>query len=82
MWRKLALLCIAVATVVAMLWSLSPRFEPLTLPDLPAKPIPNYVEKRRGPPPPPPPPPSWEQFVAKVNGKQPKKPAGNTSDRR
>lgn len=82
MWRKLALLCIAAATVMAMLWSFSPRLEPLTLPNLPAKPIPNYVEKRRGPPPPPRPGPSWEEFVAKVNGRQLKTPAGDTTDRR
>jgi hypothetical protein len=69
MWRKLALLCIAAATVVAI-FSLSRLSEPLSLPNLPAEPVPNYVEKRRGPPPPPPPPPSWEEFVAKVNGRQ------------
>ncbi len=68
MRRKLALVCIAAATVMTLLWFLFPRFEPLSLPNLPAKPVPNYVEKRRGPPPPPPPPPSWEEFVAKVNG--------------
>ena len=82
MWRKLALLCIAAGTVMALLWSFSPRLEPLTLPKLPAKPIPNFVEKRRGPPPPPRPGPTWEEFVAKVNGRQPKKPAGDTTDRR
>ena len=69
MWSKLALLCVAAATVMAIV-ALSRRYEPLSLPNLPAKPTPNYVEKRRGPPPPPPPPPTWEQFVAKVNGKQ------------
>jgi hypothetical protein len=96
MWRKLALLCIATATVMAILWSFSPPSEPLSLPNLPATPIPIYVEKRRGPPPPPPPPPSWEEFVAKwpaartwpreftraVNGKQPQRPAEGTRNRR
>ena len=82
MWRKLALLCIAAATLMAMFWSLSPRLEPAPLPKLPAKPLPNWVEKRRGPPPPPRPGPSWDEFVARVNGRQPKKPAGDTTNRR
>jgi hypothetical protein len=82
MWRKLAFLCIAAATVMAMLWSFSPRSELQSLPKLPASPTPNYVVKRRGPPPPPPRPPTWEEFVAKVNGREPQKPGNRTSSRR
>ena len=69
MWKKLAILCTAAASVIAMLWLFSPRTELLSLPTLPAKPTPNYVEKRRVPPPPPPG-PTWEEFVAKVNGRE------------
>lgn len=96
MWRKLALLCIAAATVTAIVWSFSPPPEPLSFPTLPATPIPIYVEKRRGPPPPPPPPPSWEEFVVKwpaartwppehtraVTGKPPQTPAEGTRNGR
>ena len=35
-------------------------------PNLPERPVPIYVVKRRLPPPSPPPPPTWEEFVAKV----------------
>lgn len=82
MWRKLAFLCIATAAVMAMLWSFSPRSELQSLPKLPPSPTPNYAVKRRGPPPPPPRPPTWEEFVAKVNGRPPQKPAHPTSGRR
>jgi hypothetical protein len=70
MWRKYALLGAAVAAVTAIVWSLSTPAGLPSLPTLPAEPTPIYVVKRRTPPPPPPPPPSWEEFVAKVNGKQ------------
>jgi hypothetical protein len=70
MWRKLAFLGVASLAVVAMLWSFSPRSELQSLPTLPAAPTPIYVIKRRVPPPPPPPPPTWEEFVAKVNGRR------------
>jgi hypothetical protein len=69
MWRKLALAGMAAFAALTVFWSLSSLSEPMPLPSLPSKPIPIYVERRQGPPPPPPPPPSWEEFVAKVNGK-------------
>lgn len=81
MVKKLAFLCIAVGTVTAMLWSLSPRSELQSLPELPPSPTPNYIEKRRLPPPPPPP-PTWEEFVAKVNGREPQKPGNRANIRR
>lgn len=81
MWRKLAFLFIATAALMVMAWSFSPRSE-LQLPKLPAKPIPNYVERRRMPPPPPPPPPTWDEFVAKVNGRVPQKPDTPADNRR
>ncbi len=74
MWRKLALAGLTAFAAIAVFWSLSSLSEPLSLPNLPSEPAPNYVERRQGPPPPPPPPPSWEEFVAKVNGKQRQKP--------
>jgi hypothetical protein len=83
MWRTLAFLCIAAATVMVMLWSFAPRSGLQSLPTLPASPTPNYIEKRRKPPPPPPGPgPTWEEFVAKVTGKPPKKPAAPPNTRR
>ena len=82
MWRKLVLLCLAATTLTVMVWSVSPRVEPLALPNRPPKPIPNFVQKRRGPPPPPRPGPTWEEFVAKVNGRVANSPSGDTTDRR
>jgi hypothetical protein len=65
---------IALATAVGLLvivvmsfFALSGRSE---LPQLPERPIPFYVEKKRVPPPPPPPGPTWAEFVAKVNKKE------------
>jgi hypothetical protein len=72
MWKKVVFLGIATAAVIAMLRLFFPGPDLSSLPQLPAKPIPNYVEKRRVPPPPPPP-PTWEEFVAKVNGREPLK---------
>jgi hypothetical protein len=69
MRKKLVLVCFTAAAAMTMLWFLFPRPESLSLPSLPVKPVPNYVEVHRGPPPPPPPPPTWEEFVAKVNGR-------------
>ena len=68
MWKHIALVCSAVAVVVAILWSFALRSEP-QLPKMPSRPVPTYLAKRQGPPPPPPPPPTWEEFVAKVNGR-------------
>ena len=78
MWRKFAVLGFATAAVMVLLWLFFPNSELQRLPQLPAAPTPNYVEKRRMPPPPPPPPPTWEEFVAKVNRMEPQKP-GNRS---
>jgi hypothetical protein len=66
-WKVLTFLCITAVAAIAIVWSLAIR-EPLSLPDLPAAPQPNYVINRRMPPPPPPPPPTWEEFVAQVKG--------------
>ena len=68
MWRKIALAGIPALAAIATLWAMFSRSGPL--PSLPAKPLPYYVERRQGPPPPPPPPPTWEEFVAKVNGRR------------
>ena len=80
MRKTLAVLCFAAAMVMVTFWFVLPGLEPLSLPQLPPKPIPNYVEIRRGPPPPPRPGPSWEEFVAKVNGRP--KPAEDRNQRR
>ena len=69
MWRKYALIGLAAAAVTTIAWSLSAPSRDLSLPALPPDPTPIYVIRRRTPPPPPPPPPSWEEFVAKVNGR-------------
>ena len=69
MWRKYALIGVAAAAVTTIAWSLSTPSADLSLPALPPDPTPIYVIRRRTPPPPPPPPPSWEEFVAKVNGR-------------
>ena len=82
MWRKLAFLCMAAVVAMAVLWSFSPRSENQSLPRLPARPTPNYVERRRVPPPPPPPGPTWEEFVAKVNGRAPGTPTNRPNEQR
>jgi len=69
MWRKYALIGLAAAVVTTIAWSLSGPSRDLSLPTLPPDPTPIYVIRRRTPPPPPPPPPTWEEFVAKVNGR-------------
>jgi hypothetical protein len=69
MWRKYALIGFAAAAVTTIAWSLAIRASDVSLPALPGAPTPIYIVKHRTPPPPPPPPPTWEEFVAKVNGK-------------
>lgn len=68
MWRRVAFLSAAAAAVTAFVWISAFRSDMQSLPTLPDSPTPNYVERRRVPPPPPPH-PTWEQFVAKVNGR-------------
>ena len=70
MRRKLTLASLTAFAVAGLLWSLASLSKPLPLPSLPSKPVPIYVERHKGPPPPPRPGPSWEEFVAKVNGKR------------
>ncbi len=72
MWKRLALLSMATAAVMAMtmLWFLFPGSDFSSLPQLPARPTPIYLVRHRVPPPPPPPPPTWEEFVAKVNRRE------------
>jgi hypothetical protein len=81
MWTKLAFVGVAAVTLMAMLWSFSPQSEPPSLPKMPARPRPYYAVGRREPPPPPPPQPTWEEFVAKVNGKPLPKPRRGANSR-
>ncbi len=59
---------------IAVFWWFSLLLERPSIPTIPARPAPNYPVKSRVPPPPPPPHPTWEEFVAKVNGKGPQQP--------
>jgi hypothetical protein len=82
MWRKLCFVALAGATLLAILWSFSPLSEPPSIPPTPGPPAPSYLVKRRVPPPPPPPPPTWEEFVAKMKGREPQKPVVDTTSKR